>query len=507
MNDLSAPSCLRVDTSLIAVLFVLNLLLRVLLVAPSSFDGLYGQDPYAYYDFAGELRADLNTGHAPSAFFWPLGYPALLAATFTVFGQQATTGQALNILLGATLAPLVYILARQLSLGHVGALAAGLLMTVCGQALQSSLVLMSDIPALFWALVSAAALWRYFSRFKLNQASTGWLILAAVTLALASITRWIYLILALPWAAVLLLHWKWQMRWRAGLIALAGAIIVLLPQLLYSRTNPAPTLNHAWVEGWSPGNFFQREFTNIDGHFEYEKLNVVYYAQPFYDPYYLAPVFAPFLLIGLWRLFKRGWAHLLFIGGWALLPYLFLAGIPYQNIRFPLIVFPAVAVLAGVGLETMIVWAKTISPDHRQHWIRAAQIMVTLLLIVGLAQSFSVSQNTVTTFITNQQNDKNAAAWAGERVPEGATLYTFGLTLTLKHYTTLNVYELYYETTDTLDRKWIPGQDDYLLINVWNIEHQWAGRDPQLDYHWLRDQRGLTKLGTYGNYTLYRIRG
>jgi hypothetical protein len=492
---------IRIDISILLILFAGGIVLRIFLIAPTGFDGLYGQDPYAYYDFAGELRAALTEGRAPGEFFWPLGYPALLAAAHALFGTQPSTGQAISILMGAALAPLVYILARQMGSGRLGALIAGLLMGICGQALQSSLVIMADIPTLFWALVSAVILWRYIQ----NPGGTrpiASIFLSALILALACITRWLYLILAVPWALALLITWKGRIRWRASLFGIIAVLLIFVPQLLYSRTDPYPVLNHAWVEGWSPANMFRHVFDNVDGHFEYEKINGVYYAQPFYDAYYLAPLFTPFLLLGLWALFRdKLYAALLMLLGWALLPYFFLAGIPYQNIRFPLIVFPAVAILAGFGLERAARWLARVS--------RPSLVYIALfaLVIFGAAQTLSASTNLIDTFITNQQRDKQTAAWTAEHVPSGATLYTFGLTLTLKHYTTLTVYEIFYETPDTLDQKWTHGQDDYLLLNVWNIENQWADLDPQRDYHWLREARGLVELGKYGYYTLFRIDG
>jgi hypothetical protein len=325
-----------------------------------------------------------------------------------------------------------------------------------------------------------------------------------MALALACITRWIYLSLAPLWAICLLLAWRGRIRWKASLITLLAVALVFLPQILYSANNPWPTLNHAWVEGWSPGNAFQSAVTNIDGHFQYDKINALYYAQTYYDPYYLAPVFTPFLLLGLWRLFRQGYAQLLMIATWALLPYLFLAGIPYQNIRFPLIVVPAVTILAGAGLEAAAAWIGKIRLPRSS---LAAYALTIALIGIGVSQALPIDQTNIRNFIVNQQRDKDTAAWAKARVPEGATLYTFGLTLTLQHYTALNVYELYYETPDTLAEKWDIGRDDYLLINVWNIENQWNGRDPQSDYHWLRDQRGLVELGKYGYYTLFKING
>jgi hypothetical protein len=81
------------------------------------------------------------------------------------------------------------------------------------------------------------------------------------------------------------------------------------------------------------------------------------------------------------------------------------------------------------------------------------------------------------------------------------------LTLTLQYYTPFDVHEIYYETPQTLAENWQHGRIDYLLINVWQIENQWEGREPQIAYHWLRDERGLTLIERYGNYTLFRVAG
>jgi 4-amino-4-deoxy-L-arabinose transferase-like glycosyltransferase len=498
-----ASASRRLDIFILLILFVGGIALRLWLVSDRGFDGLYGQDPYAYYDFAGEIRASIIEGRAPGNFFWPLGYPALLAVGHSLFGTNPATGQIINILMGAALAPLVYILARQMSSGRSGAFTAALLMGISGQALQSSIVIMADIPALFWATLSAVILWRYINKFAAAKpVSPVLLSIVALTLALACITRWLYLALIIPWALALLITWKGRIRWRTSILPLITALIIFIPQLIYSRTNPYPVLNHAWVEGWSPHNIFSAVFDNVDGHFEYSKINGLYYAQPFYDAYYLAPVFTPLLLMGLWGLFRdRRFAALLMLLGWAIVPYLFLAGIPYQNIRFPLIVFPAVAILARLGLEKAALWTRNIIRPS------IAYIALVALVTFGASQTMATTTNNITTFITKQQGDKETALWAAERIPEGSTLYTFGLTLTLQHYTTLNVHEIFYETPETLEQKWVQDQRDYLLLNVWNIENQWAGLDPQLDYHWLRDQRGLIMLGKNGYYTLFIIQG
>ncbi|MCA0453504.1 MAG: phospholipid carrier-dependent glycosyltransferase [Chloroflexi bacterium] len=491
--------------SWMAGLFALSLLLRLLILRPTAFDGLYGQDAYAYYDYAQSIQTSLQTVSPLPPFFWPLGYPMLIALGQAITGTQPAIAQTINLLLGAALSPLVYFITRQPGRSHFASVSAALIITFCGQALQSSMVIMSDIPALFWGTLSAALLVTYISAFNNHQRSGRWLVLAAVTFIFAVLTRWLYLILAVPFGFALLITWRGQVPRRAVTVALLASGLVYLPQFLFSRTNPAPTLNHEWVEGWSIANVVSSSFTNPDGHFDYEKLNAVYYAQPYYDSYYLSPLFTPFILVGLWTLYKTSRWRVILIGGWVLLPYLFLAGIPYQNIRFPLIVTPAVALLVGIGLDITLTFL------HRHPISRLPRrimpIFIMLLLIFGLTHMGLHATEVISTFITNQQQDKLAAKWAGAYIPAKSTVYTFGLTLTLKHYTALNIYELYYETPDTLADKWQRGKADYLLINVWNIENQWAGRDPQADYHWLRDQRGLIRLGKYNNYTLFKIRG
>ena len=492
----------RTELTLVMSLFVISLLPRLGMVVPAHFDGLYGQDAFAYYDYAQQLSSSLHKGAALKPFFWPLGYPAILSIALSMGGTTPTIAQAVSILMGAALAPLIYILSRQIGLSRIASIVAAPILTVCGQVLQSSLVIMSDIPALFWATLSAVLLTRYLTR---PEKAMRWLILAAITLTLASVTRWIYLVLGLPFGITVLIQWRGHIHWRHALVALCAAALVLLPQFLYSRTNPAPTLNHEWVQGWSAAHAFQSSFTNIDGHFDYAQLNAIYYAQPFFDPYYLSPIFSLILLLGLWTALHRKFWIGIFFGGWALLPYLFLAGIPYQNIRFPLIVMPAIAIFVAQGLDSILDKLRRLQIKTPNRTI--IQYLLATLFLIGILHMWKHATEVTTIFIDHQQQDKLAVDWASQHIPYGATVYTFGLTLALRQRTTLDVQELYYETPDTLAAKWQHGKVDYLLLNVWNIENQWVGRDLERSYHWLRDQRGLIKIGKSGYYTLYKVRG
>lgn len=492
----------RSDVMLLLLLFVVAWLLRLSYILLTNFDGLYGQDAFAYYDFAHQLRAALHQGQRLGNFFWPLGYPVLLALGFTFLGDHATAGQGINLVLGSTLAPLLFVLARQHNLSRFGAFTTGLLMLVCGQAVQSSLVLMSDIPALTWAVISTIALTHY-----LNQPSPPhptvdkYLLIAAVTLMLALITRWIYVLLVIPSFLMFLVHTRGRIRWRTQVGVAAAITAILLPQILYSRTNPAPTLNHPWVENWSPVNIARQSFTNVEGYFEFTQINAVFYARPFYDPYYLSPLFTLFLFPGLIGLIRGNLQSGSLIAAWLVLCYLFLAGIPAQNIRFALVFFPPAALAAAAGIDYFVQRFK----GHQRHIL--IRMILLIIIIAGVTQTLMATNTTIQGFINQQQKDRRAVRWADSVVPVGETIYTFGLTLMLRHDTDLTVYELYDETPESLVAKWQSGRIDYLLVNVWNIEHQWSDRSPQIAYHWLRDERGLIRLGQYGNYTLYRIRG
>lgn len=506
LNDMNK----KLDVSLLFLIFVIAVSLRLRWIVVTGFNGLYGQDAYAYFDFAIELRHALVEWRVPAPFFWPLGYPSLLMLTFALFGASAGIGQMLNVLVGSLLPMLIYILARQCGSRWFGALIAGLLMAGCRQAIQSSIVLMADIPALFWATLSAVLLLFYVQeRVGLRPFPTlrYVLVLSALCLTLAGITRWLYFVLAPVWTLLVLLHWRGRIRWRDSLRVLAVVLMLLLPQLAYSRTTPFPTFNHAWVVGWSPFNPLRHSFTNADGQFDYSYSNWRFYAAPLLDVYYLSPVFIPFVVIGLWALWlkRQNIFTKLMLLGWILLPYLFLMGIPYQNIRFPLIVFPPVAVLAGTGMDALWFFGEADRKNPVPTY--ALRFIAIMVLTIGIVHTLKTSETIMGTFINNQQQDKAIATWVNQQLPTDATLYTFGLTLVLQHETPFTIYELYYETPQSLDEKWIHGQTDYLLLNLWVIENQWKDREPYTAYHWLSDNRGLIRIGRYGNYTLFRIDG
>ncbi len=470
--------------SVVHYVFLFGLAFLIRFYYARGFNGLYGQDAYAYFDAA----ALIARGQPLTPFFWGVGYPLTLASVFAVVGASAFVGQFINIIMGAALAPLIYLTARQIGLTMPSALLAGMLIAVCGQAVQSSIVIMADIPALFWALFSTIALLRHARTDR-----TVWLQTSAALLAFACMTRWLYLALIPVYALFLLATWR-RVRVRPVIVASLTAVIVMLPQAAFSAINPFPVLDHAWVQGWSPLNAGRQSFVNIDGQFEYATINAQFYAAPLIDAYYLLPIFIPFVIVGIAALWRQRAVWWLLMGWW-ILPSIFLIGIPYQNIRFPLIVAPVVMLLAAAGVE----WAiqRLPLPQKPILWIGVG--------IAAIGLSMFAFNPIVAGFVRTHLRDQETVSWALSHIPESATVYTMNLTLPLERVYAGEVRELYYETPATLAYAKTQEEAAYLLINLWQIENQWRGREPDIAVSWLRRRRGLTQIGRFGNYTLFAV--
>jgi len=558
------------------LIFVVALFARLFLILTGAFDGLYGQDAYAYYGFALDLRQALSHGQMPPPFFWSLGYPALLAAGTALFGSSALVGQTINVVMGAGCAALTFNVAQQIGCGRLSSVCAGMVVAFSGQALQSSIVLMSDIPALFWALLSASALLE-FMRIKRQGAThakgeqsnesplhTSWrprqlgvsITICLLTLTFAVLTRWLYLALVPPVLLALLMQ---RTLLRHMVIALVVISPVIALQVAHSTTSPYPTLDHPWVTGWSPQHYFQSSFDTPDGHAAYSLINAVFYTQPFFTTPYLTPLLTPFVLLGVVKILNRSDAEFtenysrlfsalsaplrlqslavpVLIIGWVLLPFLFLAGIPYQNIRFPLILLPPIALLCACGIEQVrslfkrlegFKWrplrlgglrnsnlnrqdAKDVRKNDKDisHFsiLFASNLLnklFTPLLLASLLLLARDGINYTQAFIARQMRDKAVVFWVRDHLPVDATLYTHGLSPALRHYTQMEIHELYDETPQSLSTAQHTGT--YLLINGWQIINQWAGLAPGIAVNWLREHHTLRRIGRMNDYTLYLV--
>jgi hypothetical protein len=506
-------------------LFLIALMPRIWVVWFNRFDGLYGQDSYAYFDYARQLFSALNRGQAPPPFWWPLGYPALLNLSFVILGTSVHSAQIITIVSGSLVAPITYLLARETIPGsrwNLGGLVAGAIVAFGGQLVQSSVVIMADAPASMSASLSAWLLLRYRRTAYLPT-----LALSAMGMSFAVITRWENLGFVLAWFAALIAVSLQRDRDSTGrsfpsrlrttalplLISMGLAAAVLLPQLASQVLNTAPLAGQSWLEGWSPYNLFGRSFDTVDGHFEYSLPVALFYAQVFFHPAYLFPLLTPFMIIGAWVFAKRlrlDPSPFILVVGWITVMYMFLAGIPYENFRFGLGFLVPTAVLAGTG--TVWVWggltgrrSTAHSPLQMRFNTTAPRLALFVVLALALGGTAAWESRVLNPVLSEKQMELSDAQWLASRLPPSAVIYTFGVTEALKEYSTLDAKDLSEETPDRIVADVRANAPAYLFVDVRNIETQWRGQVLAKNLKTLYDQLNPVEMDRTGTYTLFRV--
>ncbi|MBI4786842.1 MAG: phospholipid carrier-dependent glycosyltransferase [Chloroflexi bacterium] len=491
-------------------LLLFALLVRVVFVWQTGFDGLYGQDSFAYLDYAAAMKAALAQGPAPPPFFWPIGYPALVVI-LSAFAPLATAAQFVNVAAGALAAVLTFLITRELLRGQpgalIGSLFAGALVAVAGQMLISSVVAMSDATALLAVTLSA------FGMIRFHRTRTlAWLALAGFALGWAVTTRWVYALLIPVWGAAFVAgKWDADERGRSRiyfffprssafirvLILLAFFLLALSPQIAliahHASRGVVSHIGNAEIIEWNLAHAWQSELVNSDGRFSYARPVGVFYTLPLVHPDYVPLWFTPLLALGLWAL-RRLRFFLIMIGGWIGAVWIFLIGITWENWRFPLAFFPPLAILGGIGLNAIVKHAPPLQAKVIAGWLG-------LGLLVALAWGLGDAGK----FVERHLSERATANWVSAQLPAGATVITFGLTATLSHYSSLRVVEISEESPDSVQTVARNGGEVFVLLNTENIESQWPGRAPQINFHALRDRFGLRVVGTRAPYTLYSV--
>src|SRR5579864_2164504 len=362
-----------------------------------AFDGLYGQDAYAYFDYSvGSVRQSLLHASPLEPFFWPPGYPLLVALASLFTGPVPLAGQLVSLLMGGLVPVFTYLLARELwpDDPSLAALAAAMV-ALCGQLWQSSIVVMADTTGLALTTFSAFALARYA-----KNTHGRWLIAASAAIAYATLARWIYGLVAIPFALYALVPILRARRMAHAISALGVALIILGPivgpPLLGLFTNPgqpAAFAGNFQVYSWSPLNAINRDFFTADGHLAYAQPNGVYYGLAPANLAFIGPLLAVWVLPGLWA--ARTWFSppvTVLIVGWAAVVFAFHAGAPWQNFRFTLAYLPPVAMLSAAGF--VFVWRRF----GASRWLRAAlATCVTLGLLISAADAVRLVERFVDT--------------------------------------------------------------------------------------------------------------
>lgn len=176
----------------------------------------------------------------------PMGYPMLLGAGYAIFGVHQWVFEALNVLVGALSALLVWALARQGWGPGAGALAVGLYAIIPSQVLLVSVPLSEGS----YALLLLAAIWAvcHWPRSLLAAAAVG-----GVLLALSQYVRPTSMALLPFLASVPLLAGGTRRRGvMAAAVMAAVFLATLLPVIGFNmRAHGTPSISTSAYGGWS----------------------------------------------------------------------------------------------------------------------------------------------------------------------------------------------------------------------------------------------------------------
>jgi hypothetical protein len=475
------------------------------IAALGRFDGLYGQDAYAYFDYSvGSVRQSLLHAAPLEPFFWPPGYPLLVALASLAIGPIPLAGQIVSLVMAAVVPILTALLVRELwpEDAHL-ALLAGAVTALCGQLWQSGVVVMADTTGLALATFAAWALARHA-----RGGAGAWLVAASAAIAYATLARWIYGLVGVPFAAYALAslrarirrggenHWPFALSGLA--IAAATVLPVVGPSLIGLLSHPGDSAAFAGnfqVYSWSPLNALRHDFQTADGHLDYALPNGVYYAIAPGNLAFFGPLLAPWILAGLYA--ARHWPKpmLALIVGWVAVVFAFHAGAPWQNFRFTVAYLPPLAILVAAGLLSAY-----------RYLGRKPRTLLIVYAAAGLVVAGAGAVRLEKTFIDRKGEELALVRWVNGQMPPSAQLITFGPTLAFRHYASVPTFDLF-EIRDQpeLDSILTSRSEQYVLVDEASIQGQWVGQAPSINLGRIRDGPGLARVATEQGYTLFRV--
>lgn len=409
-----------------------------------DFDGLYGQDAYDYLKQCSTLfSAEKESG------FWPPLYPFLGNVLSLGFLPLIFSLQLLSILsLVVSGFLLLRILYRLYPEKQYLSLYVTLFFLLAPFVLRSGLLIMSDALAMMMLLM----VFNFFFTATGHKRMMGVFLFASFTL----LTRYALAPLLVP--VLLVLSYECWKEKKIGLF-FGAALLFVLPlvfNFLFWST-AAGGLQHAWLQQWSPLNFFRYDFETNEGIQHYILPNFLQVLKVFYHPGFFLP-------LGLFLIFyrKSDWqsksSKIILL---SLLLYLFfLAGIPYQNDRFLLPMLPLWLLLSYPAFSRMM---------EAKLFFRGFLVPVAVLIsffMIYRAMQPMVNRNHLEREIVDAMQSYDRQ-----------TLYAFDMDIALKgRGLEMNYINLWRNELDTFQ------SGALVLFNEEQFREQWRGKNPMINY-------------------------
>lgn len=461
-------------------LFFICFSVLVLIKLVTGFNGLYGQDSHEYLRYTKTVVTDIKTLKIPGDYFWPVFYP-LTAAILTFFTSNEIIALQL-VSIGAFVLSIIY-LSKILSIlwqkeHDLQEKYLFLCFFLSPYLFRASFVVMSDMLCVFFL----CACIYYFIEYRKNNKHLHFIALVFFAIA-AFMTRYGAAVIIILPLLISIIQFLKSFSFKYFFISLIVLIISLLPHLLIKYQDPTKFIAHQHLLEWKFSNIFKNEFYE-DGYAKYTFANIFYALSAFVFPGYLflGIVFLPFTK------FRSVQKEIVIFVSVIILYAIFLAGIPYQNMRFLLLSFPLIIIVLYPAFKAFTFKFFTGILKRRVFFISV--FLINSSLIAYSLKSFLNYNKTeikIANFIKNKQS---------------YPVYTLGMEGVLQSYNIENkIYSLYF---DKLNAAVLPS---FGLVNEEMLETRYKNAVPQKNWQLICKKYKVKKINSFENgWQLYEIR-
>lgn len=412
-----------------------------------GFDGLYGQDAYAYLLHAREWRSFLLGGVLPGYFFWPPNYSIIGGVLAITFDSEFVSLQLISVLslMGSGyFADRIIRETTELNEGvRLAFVTLGLLLSPyifrLGMQGMSDMMTMCFLLGSFW----------FFHR-TITNSGTNSMIGFSIFTALALTSRYpsiVVLIIPIIVTGYTLLSSR---KFGILMIGLLAGSVILIPAIAWKWQWVeiwASANNFDGLYDWSVSNFFRAEFHRKDSFTSHLLPNILFNLSAWLHPGLLlfTVVLFPFLPNRAMTTFR--WTIL-----YSILAYiLFLSGVPFQNSRVLTFIFPLILIFMAPA------FGKFVELMNCQRFPIKSLFAIALVIQVGLtARALKPS-------VELAQFENELVDWIGSDHPT-KTIYTSAFSQLFDAHETGN------PTVQVFDSKVVEFQTGGLYI----FNHGWS---------------------------------
>lgn len=430
-----------------------------------GFNGLYGQDSYDYLRFTNALSIYFKTGNDPGSFFWPVNYP-VLGAVLSFFIPSKVLALQLISYLGLVVSFILIfkIIETMYQIpGKILLVYLSLSFILSPYMLRASVVVMSDMLALVFSLATFLSIINY-----LKTDYRPYFLMALAFSLLAGFTRhhtFVIMILPMVYAVYIIVKRK---DYTLMLFSIFISIFAVFPTIWLKGNEFSAFTDHQWFLDWSPQNWFKNKFTTSDGQANYLFPNIIYGFYYMVHPGFIFPGIV--LIIFVRKIdFKNPIAQLII--AMVILNGLFIGGIPFQNLRFHILIYPFVLILLSPAIVRL---DSKISTKH---------ILKPVLLIFVVLIQITLFVYLFEKFYSSNKLEKLIAATISDY--PGNPVYTFAIDQAIKTYTPeKDVKNIWYNKYENFDK------GSLFLFNEKKFKKQWEGKNPWIN--WQNANRNYT---------------